>query len=90
MSADKLAEARQAAETSLGFKIPDVVATSVLWYARRKCELAKQPESYLPLLYETELADYYYMRLAINLKGEKQREQRIREARNSAVPGTDV
>ena len=36
MSADKLAEARQTAETSLGFKIPDVVATSVLWYARRK------------------------------------------------------
>lgn len=33
MSADKLAEARQAAETALGFKIPDVVATSVLWYA---------------------------------------------------------
>lgn len=87
MSADKLAEARQAAETSLGFKIPDVVATSVLWYARRKCELAEQPESYLPLLYETEL---YYMRLAINLKGEKQREQRMREARNSAVPGTDI
>lgn len=29
MSADKLAEARQAAETALGFKIPDVVATSV-------------------------------------------------------------
>ena len=45
MNADKLAEARQAAETSLGFKIPDVVATSVLWYARRKCELAEQPES---------------------------------------------
>ena len=80
MSADKLAEARQAAETSLGFKIPD---------ARRKCELAEQPESYLPLLYETELTDYY-MRLAINLKGEKQREQRMREARNSAVPGTDI
>lgn len=34
MSADKLAEARQAAETALGFKTPDVVATSVLWYAR--------------------------------------------------------
>lgn len=85
----RLAEARQAAETSLGFKIPDVVATSVLWYARRKCELAEQPESYLPLLYETELTDYY-MRLAINLKGEKQREQRMREARNSAVPGTDI
>ena len=70
-------------------KIPDVVATSVLWYARRKCELAEQPESYLPLLYETELTDYY-MRLAINLKGEKQREQRMREARNSAVPGIDI
>lgn len=51
MSADKLAEARQAAETSL---------------------------------------TDYYMRLAINLKGEKQREQRMREARNSAVPGTDI
>lgn len=51
MSADKLAEARQAAETSLGFKIPEVVATSILWYARRKCELAGEPESYLPLLY---------------------------------------
>jgi len=83
MSADKLTEAREAAESSLGFKIPDVVATSVLWYARRKCEL---PESYLPLLYETELTDYY-MRLAINLKGEKQREQRMR---NSAVPGIDI
>lgn len=44
MSADKLTEAREAAESSLGFKIPDVVATSVLWYARRKCELAEQPE----------------------------------------------
>lgn len=79
MSADKLTEAREAAESSLGFKIPDVVATSVLWYARRKCELAEQPESFLPLLYETELTDYY-MRLAINLKGEKKREQRMREA----------
>lgn len=40
MSADKLTEAREAAESSLGFKIPDVVATSILWYARRKCSLA--------------------------------------------------
>ena len=70
MSADKLTEAREAAESSLGFKIPDVVATSVLWYARRKCELAEQPESYLPLLYETELTDYY-MRLAINRSEER-------------------
>ena len=30
MSADKLTEAREAAESSLGFKIPDVVATSVV------------------------------------------------------------
>lgn len=89
MSADKLTEARKAAESSLGFKIPDVVATSILWYARRKCSFAGQPESYLPLLYETELTDHY-MRLEINQKGEKQREQRIREARNSTVPGTDI
>lgn len=89
MSSDKLTAAREAAEETLGFRIPEVVATSILWYARRKCELAGEPESYLPLLYETELTDYY-MRLAINLKGEKQREQRMREARNSAVPGTDI
>lgn len=43
MSADKLAEARQAAETALGFKIPDVVATSsgmpganVSWQSSRR------------------------------------------------------
>ena len=89
MSSDKLTAAREAAEETLGFRIPEVVATSILWYARRKCELAGEPESYLPLLYESELTDYY-MRLAINLKGEKQREQRMREARNSAVPGIDI
>lgn len=89
MSADKLAEARQAAETSLGFKIPEVVATSILWYARRKCELAGEPESYLPLLYESELTDYY-MRLAINQKGEKLREQRMHEARHSGLSRIDL
>lgn len=85
MNSDKLTAAREAAEEKLGFRIPEVVATSILWYARRKCELAGQPESYLPLLYETELADHY-MRLAINQRGEKQREQRMREARNSRLP----
>ena len=85
MSSDKIMAAREAAEETLGFRIPEVVATSVLWYARRKCELAGQPESYLPLLYETELTDHY-MRMAINQKGEKLREQRMREARNPGLP----
>ena len=79
MSADKLTEAREAAESSLGFKIPDVVATSILWYARRKCSLAGQPEIYLPLLCAAGQTDLY-KRVEMNQKGEKQGEQRIREA----------
>ena len=84
MSSDKLT-----AEETLGFRIPEVVATSILWYARRKCELAGEPESYLPLLYEPELTDHY-MRLAINQKGEKLREQRMHEARHSGLSRIDL
>lgn len=89
MSSDKLAAAREAAEETLGFRIPEVVATSILWYARRKCELAEESESYLPLLYESELTDHY-MRLAINQRGEKLREQRMHEARHSGLSRIDL
>ena len=74
MSSDKLTAAREAAEETLGFRIPEV---------------AGEPESYLPLLYESELTDHY-MRLAINQKGEKLREQRMHEARHSGLSRIDL
>jgi hypothetical protein len=60
--------ARAAAEKTLGFHIPDNIAEEVLDYAKRKCEQNRKPDSYLPLLYENELTDYF-VRLAINLRG---------------------
>lgn len=65
----KILEARQSAERTLGFSIDDDVADEVLAYAKRKCELNHKPDDYLPLLYENELTDYF-MRLYINLRGE--------------------
>lgn len=64
----KILEARQSAERTLGFAIDDDVAEEVLAYAKRKCELNHKPDDYLLLLYEDELADYF-MRLQINLRG---------------------
>lgn len=66
--AETVDTARAAAEKTLGFRIPDHVAEEVLAHTRRKCALNQKPNSYLPLLYENELIDYY-MRLAINLRG---------------------
>lgn len=66
--ADTISTARAAAEVTLGFCIPDHIAEEVLAYAKRKCDLNRKPESYLPLLHENELTDYY-MWLAINLRG---------------------
>lgn len=65
--------AKEAAEKTLGFEIPSEIAQEVLAYAVRKCELNKKPESYLPILYENELTDYY-MRLAINSMSAMRRE----------------
>lgn len=65
----KILEARQSAERTLGFAIDDDVAEEVLAYAKRKCELNHKPDDYLPLLYENELTDYF-MRLYINLRGD--------------------
>lgn len=60
--------ARAAAERILGFRIPDRIAEEVLAHTKRKCALNRKPDSYLPLLYENELTDYY-MRLEINVRG---------------------
>lgn len=64
----ELSIAREAAERTLSICIPDEIAEEVLAYAKRKCELNRKPDSYLPLLYENELTDYF-TRLAINLRG---------------------
>lgn len=60
--------ARAVAEKTLGFHIPEYVAEEVLAHTKRKCALNRKPDSYLPLLYENELTDYY-MRLEINVRG---------------------
>ena len=72
----EILKARVAAERTLGFAIDDETAHDVLAHAKRKCELNHKPDSYLPLLYENELTDYF-MRLAINLRGEMNRVQRM-------------
>lgn len=74
----EIEEARAAAEETLGFSIPEDVAAEVLTYARRKCSEIGKPDSYLPLLYENELTDYY-MRLAVNLKGGMNRVHGLRK-----------
>ena len=72
----EILKARESAERTLGFDIDDETAEEVLDYAKRKCELNHKPNEYLPLLYENELTDYF-MRLAINLRGEMNRVQRM-------------
>ena len=68
MENQEIRAAKEAAEADLGFNIPDEVADEVLAYAKRKCTVIGKPESYLPLLFQNELADHF-MRLAINLRG---------------------
>ena len=77
--------AREEAEEMLGFSIPDEVADEVLAYAKRKCSVCGKPASYLPLLYENELTDYF-MRLAINLRGGANDVRRLQTA--GALAGT--
>ena len=64
-----LNEAKVSAEISLGFKIPDDTAKSILDYAKRKFGIIRQrenlPDTYLALLYENEITDHY-MRKVIN------------------------
>ena len=69
MKAD-IEEAVANAEETVGFQIPKDVADAVLDYAKRKCTVCRHPDSYLPLLYENELTDYYMWK-AINMRGAK-------------------
>ncbi|PWM78364.1 MAG: hypothetical protein DBY41_08865 [Clostridium sp.] len=47
---------------SKGVHIADEEAEYILWYCKRKMEVAKvsNPEEYLPLLYEDEVKNYLY------------------------------
>lgn len=77
---EQINEARKAAEITLGFPIPEEVADEVLAFAKRKCTVSGQPDSYLPLLYENELTDFF-MRAAINQRGGMNRVYGARDAR---------
>lgn len=63
-----ITDAREQAEKTLGFSVPESVAKQVLDYSARKCEANGKGAGYLPILYENELRDYY-MRLEINMMG---------------------
>ena len=57
-------------EAKLGVKIPAETANEILEYTMRKLKVIGQPDGYFPVLYESELHDYF-MRAKINLKGER-------------------
>ena len=65
----ELREAIISAEKTLGIHITGDVAAEVLMYSIRKCQVIEKDASYLPLLFENELLDYY-MRAAINVVSE--------------------
>ena len=72
-------EARTSAERTLGFVIPRSIAEEVLSFAKFKLKIIEMPDNYLPLLYENELTDYF-MRLAINQRGELNRVRHLSSA----------
>lgn len=55
----------ESAERILRFKIPEEVWIEVLGFSVQKLKYIKKPNSYLPILFENELTDYY-SRMAIN------------------------
>ena len=63
-----LLNAQSQVEEELGFSIPVEIITEVLVYTVRKCRIIGKTESYLPLLFKTELKDYF-TRLEINMRG---------------------
>lgn len=67
------------AENDLGFKIPIEVTEKVLAYAKRKLEVIQanedKPDDYLPILFESELLDYF-KRFAVNALSEEWRKKR--------------
>ena len=66
----EIREAILRAEKELGFEIAGEDADEVLMYSVQKCKAIKKDMSYLPILYENELRDYFF-RLAINSASER-------------------
>lgn len=65
---EKIVAAIESAERKLNKQIPEMVWLDVLFHSMRKCVVAGKDESYLPILFENELHDYY-MRQEINERG---------------------
>ena len=65
---EEIKRAINAAEQLIGFQVPAFELDNIMAYCKRKLAYIRKDESYLPLLLETEIVDYY-MAMAINLRG---------------------
>ena len=65
---EEIKRAIEAAEQLIGFRVPALELADIMDYCKRKLVYIRKDESYLPLLLETEICDYY-ARQAINLMG---------------------
>ena len=65
---EEIKRAISAAEELIGFKVMDYELDNIMAYCKRKLAYIKRDESYLPLLLETEIVDYFTA-MAINLRG---------------------
>lgn len=65
---EEIKRAINAAEEQIGFKVLDFELDNIMAYCKRKLAYIRKDESYLPLLLETEIVDYFTA-MAINLRG---------------------
>ena len=65
---EEIKRAINAAEKQIGFKVLDFELENIMAYCKRKLVYIRKDESYLPLLLETEIVDYFTA-MAINLRG---------------------
>lgn len=65
---EEIKRAINAAEKQIGFKVLDFELENIMAYCKRKLAYIRKDESYLPLLLETEIVDYFTA-MAINLRG---------------------
>lgn len=65
---EEIKRAINAAEELIGFKVMDYELENIMSYCKRKLAYIQRDESYLPLLLETEIVDYFTA-MAINLRG---------------------
>ena len=68
MNIAEIRESLNRVQEKIGFEVPTDIALAVYDYTGRKCKCNGKGESYIPILFETELVDYF-TRLAINMDG---------------------